>query len=331
MAHLYFLMKEPGQEDRVLIWDTRTLSIGRAPDNDLTIEDEEISRKHAMLLNERGSCEIGDYRTGNGTFVNGKRVGQKQPIKPGDVIGIGKLQLEFCQGEEHPATLGHKVEYASQLKTVGMVPQGADAGSTMLGLADTAPPTDDFVIVPERSSGAGAFTVGLDGHEEFQVREFDDGFDQIELELDNSLELIDPVDAPPAGEPQPPAPDPGLDLLDPVDPPPPGEPPPAPDRSLELMDRVDAPRASKPQPRAPAPRASKPQPRAPAPPASKPQPRASAPRARKPQPPAPDPNSQSAPGVDPMERLRKLKMLHDEGLITDEEFQNKRAQILKEM
>jgi pSer/pThr/pTyr-binding forkhead associated (FHA) protein len=320
MAHLYFVMKEPGQADRVLIWDTRTLSIGRAPDNDLTIEDEEISRKHAMLLNERGCFEIGDYRTGNGTFVNGKRVGQKQPIKPGDVIAIGKLQLEFCQGEEHPAKLGHKLEYASQLKTVGMVPQGADAGSTMLGLADTAPPADQFVIEPERSSGERAFTVGSEEHDEFQVRDFDDGFDQIELELDDSLELMDPVDAPPGGAPQPPAPDPGLELMDPVDAPPASEPQaPAPDRSLELMDRVNAPRARKPQAPAPAPRARKPQ--APAP----------APRARKPQAPAPDPNSQSAPGVDPMERLRKLKMLHDEGLITDEEFQTKRAQILKEM
>jgi pSer/pThr/pTyr-binding forkhead associated (FHA) protein len=331
MAHLFFLMKEPGQADRVLIWDTRTLSIGRAPDNDLTVDDEEISRKHAMLLNERGCFEIGDYRTGNGTFVNGKRVGQKQPIKPGDVIAIGKLQLEFCQGEEHPAKLGHKLEYASQLKTVGMVPQGADAGSTMLGLADTAPPTDDFVIEPERSSGERAFTVGAEGHEEFQVREFDDGFDQIELELDESLDLMDSVDAPPAGAPQPPATDPGLDLMDPVDAPPASEPqPPAPDPGLDLIDPVDAPPPSEPQPPAPDPNLEL-MDRVDAARARKPQPRAPAPRARKPQPPAPDPNSQSAPGVDPMERLRKLKMLHDEGLITDEEFQTKRAQILKEM
>jgi len=32
-----------------------------------------------------------------------------------------------------------------------------------------------------------------------------------------------------------------------------------------------------------------------------------------------------------MERMRKLKVLHDEGLITDDEFQAKRAEILKEM
>ena len=95
MAHLFFLMKAPEQATRVLIWDTRTLSIGRSSENDLTLEDDEISRKHALLINEGGVCEIGDYRTGNGTFVNGERVRGKQRIEPGNVIGIGKLQLEF--------------------------------------------------------------------------------------------------------------------------------------------------------------------------------------------------------------------------------------------
>ena len=44
-----------------------------------------------------------------------------------------------------------------------------------------------------------------------------------------------------------------------------------------------------------------------------------------------DPNAQTDSAVDPTERMRKLKMLHDEGLITDEEFQTKRAEILREM
>jgi len=250
MAHLFFVMKEPGQMDRVLIWDTRTLSIGRSPENDLTIDDDEISRKHAILINESGRLEIGDYRTGNGTFVNGQRVRQQQEIKPGDVIGIGKLQLEFRHGQEHPAKLGHKLEYASQLKTVGMLPQGADAGSTMLGLADTAPPSEEFVIEPERASGERAFMAGAEGHDEFQMRDFDDGLDQIDLDFDDGLKLADPADAAQASE------------------------------------------------RAPL---------------------------------APDPNAQTAPGGDPTERLRKLKVLHDEDLITDEEFQSKRAEILKEM
>jgi predicted component of type VI protein secretion system len=250
MAHLYFLMREPGQADRVLVWDTRTLSIGRSPENDVTIADDEISRKHALLIHEGGVFEIGDYRTGNGTFVNEHRVSQKQRIKPGDVISIGKLQLEFRQGEEHPAKLGHKLEFASQLKTAGMLPQGADAGTTMLGLADTTAPGDEFVIEPERSSGGQAFLAGGDDLDQFQMRELGESLDQMDVGFDDGLELVDLVDPPRASEPPPPA---------------------------------------------------------------------------------LDPNAQTAPGGDPTERLRKLKMLHDEGLITDAEFQAKRTDILNEM
>jgi predicted component of type VI protein secretion system len=250
MAHLYFVMKAPNQADRVLIWDTRTLSIGRSRENDLTLEDEEVSRRHALLTNEGGVFEIGDYRTGNGTFVNGQRVAGKRRIELGDVIGIGKLQFEFRLAQEHPAKLGLKIDYASQLKTAGMLPQGADGGTTMLGLADTAPPSEEFVIEPERSSGEHAFMVGGDGYADFQMRELDDGLDQVEIEFTDALELVDPVDPPRAAE-------------------------------------------------APSP--------------------------------APPPKAQTSPGTDPTQRLRKLKMLHDEGLITEEEFQSKRNQILKEM
>jgi len=297
MAHLYFLLMDSGQVGRVLIWDTRTLSIGRATENDLTLEDDEISRKHAMLINEGGVFEIGDYRTGNGTFVNGQRVKGKKKIQPGDVIGIGKLQLEFREGDEHPAKLGHKLEYASQLKTAGMLPQGADAGTTMLGLADTAPPTDEFVIEPQRSEGGQAFMVGGDSFEEFQVRELGDSLDQIELDVDDGLDLLDLADSPALSEPNSPAPD-----LSPPAPP---------------QDQPSQPAPPQSRPSQPARRQTRP---------SRP-----APRQGQPRPPAPDQNAQTAPAVDPMERMRKLKVLHDEGLITDDEFQAKRAEILKEM
>jgi predicted component of type VI protein secretion system len=298
MSHLYFLMRDPGKADRVLVWDTRTLSIGRSSENDLTIEDEEISRKHAMLLNENGVCEIGDYRTGNGTFVNGERVDQKQSIKPGDVIGIGKLQLEFCQAEDHPAKLGHKLEFASQLKTVGMLPQGADAGTTMLGMADTTPPGDDFVIEPERSTGEHAFMVGADAIDEFQVRDLDASLDDMDVGFDDDLELMDLIETSPA-----------------LEPPPAVEPP----RAVKPQQAVRPPPAARP------PRAAKPAQ------AAKPPQAAPSPRAAKRPPPAPDQNGQTGSGADPMERLRKLKMMHDEGLITDDEFQATRTKILNEM
>ncbi len=275
MAHLYFMWKEPGREDRILVWDTQTISVGRAAENDIVPDDDEVSRKHAHLEKTGDGLRVGDYRTGNGTFVNGERVKQHAPIKPGDVIGIGKLELTLQQSEEHPAKLGLRLEFASQLKTVGMIPGGTDAGATMLGLGDTGPPMDDFVVEPERGSGQSAFVAGDGRGGEFQMKELEEGDfapspvdmgGELELELDDGLGPSDASDIPPPPETRP----------------------------LELDLEPAAPAAPQPAPAA-----------------------AAAP-ARK-------------AGGDPSERLRKLKVLHDEGLISDEEFEEKRSQILAEM
>jgi pSer/pThr/pTyr-binding forkhead associated (FHA) protein len=272
MAHTYFVMRQPGQPDRVLVWDTRTLSIGRSPENDLVVEDEEISRKHALLKNEGGAMEVGDYRTGNGTFVNGERVQQTARIQSGDVITFGKIQLELRHGDEHPAKLGAKLTYASHLKTVGSIPQMADANSTMIGMMDTQQADEPFVIEPERSSGGQAFVLGESAEDELQMQALDDSLDDI------GLELSDTVDSP------------VLDL----------------DAELDLMDPVEPP-VAKPRTAAPT--------RAPAPPPA----------------PAPAPDRNAQTGSDLMERMQNLKSLHDAGLITDAEFQAKRAEILEEV
>jgi hypothetical protein len=44
---------------------------------------------------------------------------------------------------------------------------------------------------------------------------------------------------------------------------------------------------------------------------------------------APPPDASDSGAFDPIERMRQLKSLHAEGLITDEEFQAKRAEILE--
>ena len=109
MAHTYFVMKRTGQPDRVLVWDTRTLSIGRAKENDIVLAENEISRRHAIFKKEGNRFGVGDYQTGNGTFVNGQRVAgtELHPLRSGDVIAIATLlTFEFHDGDVHPAKRG---------------------------------------------------------------------------------------------------------------------------------------------------------------------------------------------------------------------------------
>jgi pSer/pThr/pTyr-binding forkhead associated (FHA) protein len=73
----------------------RTL-IGRSPDCDVFLDDVTVSRKHAILVNEKGRFTIEDQGSLNGTFVNRKRIEAAQ-LSDGDEVQIGKYRLTFLQ------------------------------------------------------------------------------------------------------------------------------------------------------------------------------------------------------------------------------------------
>ncbi|MFE5770432.1 FHA domain-containing protein [Streptomyces sp. NPDC056485] len=74
------------------------VSIGRAPANDLVIDDLVVSRHHAELrARADGTYEIADLGSHNGTFLNGIRT-DRAPVAEGDVIGIGHTTLCLVGG-----------------------------------------------------------------------------------------------------------------------------------------------------------------------------------------------------------------------------------------
>ena len=75
------------------------LSVGRAPDNDVVIDNLAVSGHHAKLLVEEGRFLVEDLSSMNGTFLNNQRI-RRSPLKDGDEILIGKHCLVF-QDEGH--------------------------------------------------------------------------------------------------------------------------------------------------------------------------------------------------------------------------------------
>ncbi len=65
----------------------KTLTIGRAPENDITISDHRISRKHAKLEISSGVCTLVDLNSTNGTYVNGSQV-SRHSLQPGDRVEL---------------------------------------------------------------------------------------------------------------------------------------------------------------------------------------------------------------------------------------------------
>ncbi|MGF1489143.1 MAG: FHA domain-containing protein [Prochloraceae cyanobacterium] len=69
------------------------ISIGRDPNNDVSIDHPTVSRYHAKIERENGSFYLFDLNSTNGTFVNGKQVRDKRVLKVGDTIHIGSSSL----------------------------------------------------------------------------------------------------------------------------------------------------------------------------------------------------------------------------------------------
>lgn len=76
----------------------RRIRIGRQSDNDLVVTDPGISRHHAEVINERGTCTLHDLGSTNGTYVNGSVV-TEHALRDGDRISLGSTVVEFRRGE----------------------------------------------------------------------------------------------------------------------------------------------------------------------------------------------------------------------------------------
>lgn len=93
-----FLVHRAGDGDLriVVLAADRRLTIGRDPGNDLTIEDEQVSRVHAELEPIGNAWVIGDQGLStNGTFVNGERLIDRTRLVDRDLIGIGGTGILF--------------------------------------------------------------------------------------------------------------------------------------------------------------------------------------------------------------------------------------------
>ena len=77
----------------------RTVRIGRAPDNDLVLDDLSVSRRHAELRAlPDGRYEIADLGSHNGTYVNGQSQ-TAAAVGPQDLVGIGHSVFCLVGGE----------------------------------------------------------------------------------------------------------------------------------------------------------------------------------------------------------------------------------------
>ena len=70
------------------------LSVGRAPDNDITLDGLQISNHHARLVNAGGTITVEDVGSTNGVYVNGARITGRRPLQGRDIVQVGPFVLQ---------------------------------------------------------------------------------------------------------------------------------------------------------------------------------------------------------------------------------------------
>lgn len=81
------------EEINVFELSAGTLTIGRAADNAIRLNDKTVSKHHARLVTYFSATYIEDLGSTNGTYFKDKRI-HMQVLQPGDVLSIGKYQLK---------------------------------------------------------------------------------------------------------------------------------------------------------------------------------------------------------------------------------------------
>lgn len=105
------------------------ITIGREPHNDITLDNRAVSSEHATITLMQGDAILEDFRSTNGTLMQGARV-SRQKLQDGDKFVIATFVLEFLAGPAQVVPAGfvevlngvhtrRKIQLSKPLTTVG--------------------------------------------------------------------------------------------------------------------------------------------------------------------------------------------------------------------
>jgi len=134
-----------------------SFTIGRSADNQLRLTGRFVSRHHALITFQNGQYVLHDRNSTNGTYVNGRRVGE-YILRSGDRIQIGPSVLEF------------RLPGVSARKSPTPVPSTPSTPSPPYSLL--IPRFQDYVITPIKQGGVATIYKGVrrDGQQTVAIK-----------------------------------------------------------------------------------------------------------------------------------------------------------------
>jgi FHA domain len=72
-----------------------SMTVGRAPECELRLDDTYASQQHARLFAKNNSWFVEDLGSTNGTFVNDQKLAAPAMLQPGDKVRVGQTIVEL--------------------------------------------------------------------------------------------------------------------------------------------------------------------------------------------------------------------------------------------
>jgi pilus assembly protein CpaF len=101
---LALTIREKNGEERQLIMDQEDVTIGRAATCEIVLPRNNISKRHARLVDKHDKVVVVDLRSTNGTYVNGRRITAPELLTFDDKVYIGDFVIRLTRpSEQHPS------------------------------------------------------------------------------------------------------------------------------------------------------------------------------------------------------------------------------------
>ena len=122
-ARLWLVVSAAGGIARVVLPRAPNVTLGRDASCDVRVDDESVSRKHAVLHADGPIVTLEDLGSRNGTTVMGRKlaVGERVPLPPGVVAELGSstLVLQRAQSAAAPVSRNAATSRSSWIRRCG--------------------------------------------------------------------------------------------------------------------------------------------------------------------------------------------------------------------
>jgi ABC-type multidrug transport system ATPase subunit/pSer/pThr/pTyr-binding forkhead associated (FHA) protein len=151
--------REPTSRIRL---QTRVVTIGRRPDNNVVVTDLGVSKLHAELrMTATGRYQIIDLGSHNGTYVNGNRVNEAE-LTEDDIVSIGRATFRLADGVLIEYIDEGKIEFEAHELLV-RVNDGGKQKVLLEGITFTLPERSMMAVIGPAGAGKSTLLNALTG------------------------------------------------------------------------------------------------------------------------------------------------------------------------